>query len=80
VIGLFLRQGAVTTAIGVGIGILGAMALARLVRDLLFQVEPTDPLAFWSAIAALVIVSAAACYIPARRAARVRPTLALRGE
>ena len=56
------------------------MALARLVEDLLFHVAPTDPLAFWSAIAALMIVSTAACYIPARRAARVRPTIALRAE
>ncbi|HET9369983.1 MAG TPA: ADOP family duplicated permease [Vicinamibacterales bacterium] len=80
VIRLFLRQGAATTAIGVVIGIVSAMALARLVEDLLFHVAPTDPLAFWSAIAALMIVSTAACYIPARRAARVRPTIALRAE
>ena len=80
VVRLFLRQGAVTTAIGVAIGVASAMALARLVQDLLFQVKPNDPLAFWAAIGALVIVSTAACYIPARRAARVAPTLALRGE
>jgi putative ABC transport system permease protein len=80
VLRLFLRQGAVTTAVGVAVGIPGAMALARLVQDLLFQVAPNDPLAFWAAIAALVIVSTAACYIPARRAARVTPTIALRGE
>jgi putative ABC transport system permease protein len=80
VVGLFVGQGVVTTILGVAIGVATALALASLVRDLLFHVEPTDPLTFWSAIAVLVLVATAACYIPARRAARVSPTIALRGE
>ena len=80
VIRLFVGQGVVTTAVGVLIGIASALALARLVRDLLFQVQPTDALTFWSAVVTLMLVSTAACYIPARRAARVSPTIALRGE
>jgi putative ABC transport system permease protein len=77
---LFLSQGLVTTVIGVAIGVAGALALARLVRDMLFHVEPTDPLAFWAAVVTLMLVSIAAGYIPARRAAGVSPTIALRGE
>jgi putative ABC transport system permease protein len=80
VIRLFIGQGIATTAAGVAVGIASALALARLVTDLLFQVEPTDPLAFWTAIGTLMLVSLAACYVPARRAARVSPTVALRGE
>ena len=77
---LFLGQGLVTTLIGVVIGVASAMALARLLRDMLFHVEPTDPVAFWAAVVTLMLVSMAAGYIPARRAAGVSPTVALRGE
>ena len=80
VVRLFVGQGVITTAIGVTIGIASAMALARLVTDLLFNVAPTDALTFWGAIATLMLVSTAACYIPARRAARVSPTITLRGD
>jgi predicted permease len=80
VIRLFVGQGIVTTAIGVIIGVGSARALSGLVEDLLFHVKPADALAFWSAIATLVVVSIAACYIPARRAAGISPTSALRGE
>jgi putative ABC transport system permease protein len=80
VIRLFVGQGMVTSAVGVVIGVASAMGLARLVRDLLFNVAPTDPLTFWIAVGTLMLVSVGACYIPARRASRVNPTVALRGE
>jgi len=80
VIRLFVGQGVITTTVGVAIGIAGALALARLVTDLLFNVAPTDAMTFLGAIATLMLVSTAACYIPARRAARVSPTITLRGD
>jgi putative ABC transport system permease protein len=80
VVRLFLRQGLATTLAGMAIGLGTALAAADLVRGLLFNVAPTDPLAFSVTVAVLVVVSLAACYVPARRASRVNPTVALRGE
>ena len=56
------------------------MGVARLAKAVLFGVEPADPVAFTIAAAVLVTVSGAACYIPARRAARVDPVVALSQE
>jgi len=82
VVGLFVRQGLITSVAGVAIGGLAALSLARLVaaQGLLFGVTANDPATFWTAVATLIGVSALACYIPARRAARINPTVALRGE
>ena len=80
VLALFLRQGAMTTAAGVVAGVLGAVALSRFVRGLLFQVTPTDPLTLAVVAAILASVALLATYVPARRALRVDPTVALRGE
>jgi len=76
--GLILLQGLRTILAGVAIGAVGALALTRTVRSLLFGVSPTDPLTF--VVVTLVLVGAAvlACYVPARRAARVDPVVALR--
>ena len=80
VVRLFVSQGVFTTAIGVVLGLGGAVALSGLAKDLLFQVQPTDPVTFIGAALALTLIAAGACYIPARRASRVSPTITLRGE
>jgi ABC-type antimicrobial peptide transport system permease subunit len=59
-------------------GILGGLAVARLLKRVLFSIDPADLKTFLTVIAALAIVALAACLIPARRAAKVDPTVALR--
>ncbi len=75
---LVLRQGMMPVFTGLAAGTLAALWIGRYVSSLLFQVSPRDPLAFSLSAAVLVLVSAAACWIPARRATRVNPIEALR--
>ena len=75
-----LSQGLRTIFVGVAIGIAGSLALTRTVESLLFGVTATDPLTFGSVILLLVGTALLACYIPARRATRVDPMIALRSE
>ena len=75
-----LRQGLKIAAIGVVVGVVGAFAAARLLGSLLFGVSPADPLAIAGAVFVSVACSLLACYIPARRATRVDPMVALRYE
>jgi putative ABC transport system permease protein len=77
---LVLKEGIRLTLLGVAIGIVAALGLTRLMSALLFGVSPTDPLTFLGVAALLTLVSLAACYIPARRATRVDPMIALRYE
>ncbi len=77
---MVLAQGLRLGAIGVAAGALGAIALTRLIRGLLFGVTAFDPWTFVSMAALLLAVTAAACWIPARRATRVDPMVALRYE
>ncbi|HET9227178.1 MAG TPA: ADOP family duplicated permease [Thermoanaerobaculia bacterium] len=76
---LVLRQGMTLVGLGVAAGLAGAFALSRAVSGLLYGVDPTDPLTFAAVPAVLALVSLLACYLPARRAARLDPTAALKG-
>jgi putative ABC transport system permease protein len=80
VLKLVVGKGLLLTIVGVGIGALGALALARLLTGFLFGVRPGDPLTFFIASTVLTVVALAACIIPARRATRVDPMAALRYE
>jgi putative ABC transport system permease protein len=80
VLRLVLKQGIVTALVGVAIGLTGAFALTRVLGSLLFDLSTTDPTTFTAVVLLLVSVALLACYIPARRAAKVDPMVALRYE
>jgi putative ABC transport system permease protein len=77
---MVVRQGMMLALLGLAIGVPSAFVLTRLLASLLFQITPGDPLTFAAVAALLVAVALAACYIPARRATRVDPMVALRYE
>ena len=80
VLKLLVKQGMKPAIAGILIGFGGALALTRLMRSLLFEVNPTDPLTFTGIAVLLIIVALLACWIPARRATKVDPMIALRYE
>ncbi|HEX6630488.1 MAG TPA: ABC transporter permease [Gemmatimonadaceae bacterium] len=80
VLRLVLREGAVLAGVGAVIGLVGSAVVTRLLASLLYGVPPLDPLAFGGAAALLVAAALVAAYLPARRAAAVDPTIALRSE
>ena len=77
---LVVGQGLKLASMGVALGLLGALALGRVMWSLLFEVSATDPATFISVAAAAIAVAALACYLPARRATAVDPANALRSE
>jgi predicted permease len=80
VLRLFVGQGMKLVLTGLAIGLLGSFALTRLMTTLLFGVKPTDALTFVSVAVALIVAALPACYLPARRATKVDPLIALRYE
>ncbi|MGC1619978.1 MAG: ABC transporter permease [Candidatus Acidiferrum sp.] len=80
VVQMVLSQGATMALVGVAIGIIAALGLTQLMSSLLFGVTPRDPLTFGLVAALLMLVALLACYVPARRAMKVDPMVALRYE
>jgi putative ABC transport system permease protein len=80
VLKIVIGQGIKLALIGVAIGIAGALALTRFLTSLLYSVMPNDPVTFIAVSAILILVALLACYVPARRAAKVDPMVALRHE
>jgi putative ABC transport system permease protein len=80
VLALVVGEGMRIVALGMGIGLLGALALPPLLRSLLFGVKPSDPVTLVAVSVGLALVAALACYLPARRATKVDPMVALRYE
>jgi len=80
VVRLFIKQGMAMVIFGVALGLIGAFALTRLMKSLLFNVSAIDPLTFVCVALLLSLVALAACYLPARRASRIDPLASLRRE
>jgi putative ABC transport system permease protein len=80
ILGLIVGQGARMAIAGVILGLAASFAVTRLLRSMLFEVQPSDPLIFAGVSVLLLAITLLACYIPARRAMRVDPMVALHYE
>lgn len=80
ILSLVLKRGMKLTLIGIALGLIGAFASTRLLRDMLFGVKPIDPLTFAGVTLLLICISLVACFLPARRATKVDPMNVLRNE
>jgi putative ABC transport system permease protein len=77
---LILREGLVMTLAGTALGLLLALGLGRLCAGMLYEISPVDPLTYVVAPVVLIATAMLACYLPARRATKVNPIVALRSE
>ncbi len=80
VLRMVMPEAMLLTGTGIALGIVAALSMMRLFRSLLFEIEPTDPATYSGVAILLAVVALAACYVPARRAMRVDPMVALRYE
>ncbi|MEZ5292388.1 MAG: ABC transporter permease [Vicinamibacterales bacterium] len=80
VLGDVMKQGLGLTTVGIAVGLAGAFALNRLIASMLFGVQPTDPATIAAVVATITLVAAVACWLPAWRASRVDPNIALRDD
>ena len=80
VLGMVLSEGLRVVLVGVTVGLVAAFSLTRLIKSWLFAVQPADPLTFIGVALTVIAVAALACYVPARRATKVDPMIALRYE
>jgi predicted permease len=80
IFGLVVGEGLLLCAVGVALGLAAAVPLTRVIESLLVGVRPTDPLTFVAMSALFLVIAAIACWLPARRAARLDPTVALRAD
>ncbi len=80
IVGMVIKQGLWKSGIGIGLGLIGAFGLSRYMTSLLFGVQPTDPLVYVAVSLVLLAVAMLASYLPARRAAKIDPLVALRDE
>jgi ABC-type antimicrobial peptide transport system permease subunit len=80
IFGTILGQGLKLVILGAGVGLIGAVVVSRSMSRLLYGVKPTDPLTFVSVALLFITVALLACYLPARRAMKVDPMIALRYE
>ena len=80
ILAMSIREGIFLTLVGVAIGVAAALGVTRLVSSMIFGVTPYDPATFAAVALVLIAVALAACFIPARRAMRVDPVVALRRE
>jgi putative ABC transport system permease protein len=80
IVKMVLKQGLWLALAGVGVGVVASLALMRFLKSLLFEVQTSDTTTFAIVVVSLFVVALLACYIPARRAAKVDPLIALRYE
>jgi putative ABC transport system permease protein len=77
---LVLKRGFSTVAVGLAVGIVASLGLTRFMQNLLFETTPYEPMVYLVVVVVLLVVALLACWLPARRAARVDPVIALRSE